>query len=58
MVERLDEHDEGRRIYRYSLVACIAARYSGTIEVRAKVSGCVAGWRVHFLADSGCWMQF
>ena len=51
IVERLDERDDGRRVYRYSLIAGVpASHYAGTIEVRPKGSGCVAEWRVQFLA--------
>jgi hypothetical protein len=53
VVERLDAVDSARRSYRYTLVSGIAAtRYAGTIEVRPKGSGCVAEWRVEFLADN------
>jgi len=53
VIERLEERDESRRNYRYSMVAGIAAsHYAGTIEVRPKGSGCIAEWRVQFLADN------
>ncbi|MBV9572254.1 MAG: DUF4331 family protein [Alphaproteobacteria bacterium] len=52
IVERLDEVDEAKRIYRYSMVAGIpASDYAGTIDVRPRGAGCVAAWRVQFLAD-------
>jgi hypothetical protein len=52
IVERLEDVDDAKRIYRYSLVAGIpACHYAGTIEVRPKGDGCVAEWRVDFLAD-------
>lgn len=53
VVERLTEVDNPKRIYRYALVAGIAAsRYEGTIEVWPKGSGCVAEWRVQYLANN------
>jgi len=53
VVERLTEVDNTKRIYRYALVSGIAAsHYEGTIEVQSKGSGCVAEWRVQYLADS------
>jgi hypothetical protein len=53
IVERLDERDDSRRVYRYSLVAGVpASRYAGTIEVAPRGSGCVAEWRVEFLASN------
>jgi hypothetical protein len=53
IVERLDAIDNAKRFYRYSLVAGVpATRYTGTIEVSPKGSGCVAGWRVQFLANN------
>jgi hypothetical protein len=52
IVERLEEIDSVRRSYRYTLVAGIpASHYTGTIEVTPKGSGCVAEWRVQFLAN-------
>ena len=52
IIERLEEVDNARRSYRYSLVAGVpASRYTGTIEVVPKGSGCVAKWRVEFLAN-------
>jgi hypothetical protein len=53
IVERLDTVDNIKRFYRYTLVAGVpASRYTGTIEVKPKGNGCVAGWRVEFLANS------
>jgi len=53
IVERLEDADDAKRIYRYALVAGIpASLYAGTIEVRPKGDGCIAEWRVEFLADS------
>lgn len=53
VVERLTEADNPKRIYRYALVAGIAAsHYEGTIEVRSKGSGCIAEWRVQYLANN------
>jgi hypothetical protein len=52
IVERLEDVDDTKHIYHYTLVAGIpASRYTGTIEVRPKDKGCVAEWRVDFLAD-------
>jgi hypothetical protein len=53
IVERLEEIDSVRRFYRYTLVAGIpASHYTGTIEITPKGSGCVAEWRVQFLANN------
>ena len=53
IVERLEEIDSVRRFYRYALVAGIpASHYTGVIEVTPKGSGCVAEWRVQFLANN------
>ena len=53
IVERLDERDDSRWFYRYSLVAGVpASRYTGTIEIQPKGKGCVAHWRVEFLASN------
>ena len=53
IVERLDAVDNAKRFYRYALVAGVpASRYTGTIEVKPKGNGCVAGWRVDFLANN------
>jgi hypothetical protein len=53
IVERLEEIDTVRRSYRYTLVAGIpASHYAGMIEVTPKGSGCVAQWRVQFLANN------
>ena len=51
IVERLDAVDDANRLYRYTLVAGVpASRYTGTIEVKPNGSGCIASWRVDFLA--------
>jgi hypothetical protein len=53
IVERLEEIDSVRRFYRYTLVAGIpASHYTGIVEVTPKGSGCVAQWRVQFLANN------
>jgi Polyketide cyclase / dehydrase and lipid transport len=53
IIERLEAVDNGERSYRYSLVAGVpASHYTGTIEVKPKGNGCVAGWRVDFLANN------
>ena len=52
IVERLEDVDNAKRIYHYALVAGIpASHYVGTIEVRPRGDGCIAEWRVDFLAD-------
>jgi Polyketide cyclase / dehydrase and lipid transport/Domain of unknown function (DUF4331) len=53
IVERLEAVDNTKRVYRYALVAGVpASRYAGSIEVNPKGNGCVAGWRVEFLANN------
>jgi hypothetical protein len=53
IVERLEAIDNAKRVYRYTLVAGVpASRYKGTIDVKPKGSGCVASWRVEFLANN------
>jgi hypothetical protein len=53
IVERLEAVDPAKRRYRYTHVAGIAAsHYAGTIEVSPKDRGCIAEWRVQFLADN------
>jgi len=53
IVERLEAVDNARRFYRYALIAGIpASQYTATLEVTPKVSGCVAGWSVQFLANN------
>jgi hypothetical protein len=52
IIERLEDVDDAKRIYHYTLVAGIpASHYVGTIQVRPKGEGCVADWRVDFVAD-------
>jgi polyketide cyclase/dehydrase/lipid transport protein len=52
IVERLEEIDNAKRLYRYALVAGVpASRYTGTIDVRSSGNGSVVGWRVDFLAS-------
>ena len=42
-----------KRVYRYALVAGVpASHYIGTLDVKPKGSGCIAGWRVDFLANN------
>jgi hypothetical protein len=53
IVERLDAIDDANRFYRYMLVAGVpASHYIGMIDVKPKGSGCIAGWRVDFLANN------
>jgi hypothetical protein len=53
IVERLEEIDTAKRWYRYALVAGVpASHYAGTIDVRSNGSGCIADWRVDFLANN------
>ena len=53
IVERLEEVDNARRFYRYSLVAGVpASHYTGTIEVTPKGNGSVVAWRVQYLAGN------
>ena len=53
IVERLEEVDNTKRSYRYTLVSGVpASHYAGVIDVRPKGSGSVAEWRVEFLANN------
>jgi hypothetical protein len=53
IVERLEEIDDTKRSYRYSLVSGVpASHYAGVIDVGPKGNGSVAEWRVEFLANS------
>jgi hypothetical protein len=53
IVERLEEVDNAKRFYRYALVAGVpASHYTGVLEVKPKGSGCVAEWRVQYLANN------
>jgi hypothetical protein len=53
IVERLEEVDDTKRSYRYSLVSGVpASHYAGVIDVGPKGSGSVAEWRVEFLANN------
>jgi hypothetical protein len=52
IVERLEAIDDAKRCYRYTLIAGVpASRYAGVLEVRPKGRGCVADWRVQYLAN-------
>lgn len=52
IIERLEAVDEAARTYRYALVAGVAAsRYTGVIQVEPRAGGCIASWRVDYLAD-------
>lgn len=54
-IERLEEINHARRFCRYTNIAGVAAsHYTGTLEVKPRGeggSGCVAEWRVEFLAN-------
>jgi hypothetical protein len=53
IVERLEEVDNTKRSYRYTLVSGVpASHYAGVIDVKPKASGSVAEWRVDFLANN------
>ena len=55
IVERLEEIDNAKRFCRYTNIAGVpASHYTGTLEVKPRgggKSGCVAEWRVQFLAN-------
>ena len=52
VVERLEAIDNPERLYRYMLVAGVAAsRYTGTLDVKPNGDGSIANWRVDFLAS-------
>ena len=53
IVERLEAIDNTKRFYRYTNIAGFpASHYTGMLEVKPKGRGCVAEWRVQFLADN------
>ena len=53
VIERLEAVDNTKRVYRYTMIAGVAAsRYVGTLEVKPKGNGCVVDWRVQFLASN------
>jgi hypothetical protein len=53
IVERLEEVNDTKRSYRYSLVSGVpASHYAGVIEVRLRGNGCLAEWRVEFMANN------
>ena len=53
IVERLEAMDNAARRHRYALVSGVAAtHYTGIIEVTPQGDGCVASWRVDYLADN------
>jgi len=52
IVERLESVEHAKRRYRYALVSGLpAAHYTGMIEARPNGGGCIAEWRVDYLAD-------
>jgi len=53
IVERLEEVDDTKRSYRYTLVSGVpASHYAGVIDVKPKGNGSLAEWRVEFMADN------
>jgi hypothetical protein len=53
IIERLEEVDDMKRSYRYTLVTGVpASHYAGVIDVRPKGNGSLAEWRVEFLANN------
>jgi Polyketide cyclase / dehydrase and lipid transport len=53
IIERLEAVDDDKQLYRYTHVAGIpASRYTATIQVKPKGTGCVADWSVQFLASN------
>ena len=53
IVERLEAIDDAKRWLRYSSIAGVAAsHYTGMLEVKPNGGGCVADWRVQFLANN------
>jgi hypothetical protein len=52
VVERREEVDDKKWIYRYTLVAGIpASHYGGVVELKPKGAGCIADWRMQYLAN-------
>jgi len=52
MIERLEELDNARRLYRYTNISGIpASHYTGVLEVKAQGAGSSVEWRIEFLAD-------
>jgi hypothetical protein len=52
IVERLEDVDNTKRSYRYTLVSGVpASHYAGVIDVKSKGSGSIAEWCVEFLAS-------
>ena len=52
MIERLEEIDDRRMFYRYSLVSGLpASDYTGALEVRPSGAGSTAQWSAQFLAS-------
>jgi hypothetical protein len=53
IIERLEEVDNAKRSYRYVLISGVpASHYMGVIDVKPATAGCIAAWRVEFLADN------
>jgi polyketide cyclase/dehydrase/lipid transport protein/uncharacterized protein DUF4331 len=51
IVERLEAIDDAKRFIRYTNIAGMpVSQYTGTIEVKPKGGGSVAGWRAQFLS--------
>ena len=51
IVERLEAFDDMRRFFRYTNISGIpASRFTGTLQVIPKGSGCIVDWSVEFLS--------
>ena len=52
IVERLEALDDGKRFFRFSIIAGIpVSQCTSTLEVTPKASGCVVDWRAQYLAN-------
>ena len=53
IVERLEALDDGKRFFRFSIIAGIPVSHcTSTLEVTPKGSGCVVDWRAQYLANN------
>jgi len=49
ILERLNEHDDAQKIYRYAMVSGIPANpYNGTLSVQATATGSIVAWSVAY----------